>query len=136
MSGDRPTGAVYTVSPSSLSGRGDARQRSFSVGGKLASATIALMLVVTAVVYSKLSAYQREHLLSAKQTAALAVTRLFADSCAAPIVFGDNAAISESLQRLGRSDDILYAAVWSSDAEGRAEQRLAEFGTGEMAAGL
>ena len=85
MSGKPPAG-VHTVSPASLAGRGTARQRSFSVGAKLASATIALMLVVTLVVYSKLSAYQREHLLSAKQTAALAVTRLFADSCAAPIV--------------------------------------------------
>jgi len=136
MSGEPPAAATHTVSPASLTGRGAGRKRSFSVGGKLASATILLMLVVTLVVYSKLSAYQREHLLSAKQTAALAVTRLFADSCAAPIVFGDNAAISEALQRLGKSDDILYAAVWSSDGSGRADQRLAEFGSGEMAAGM
>lgn len=136
MSGEPPAAAMHTVSPTSLSGRGAARQRSFSVGGKLASATIALMLVVTAVVYSKLSAYQREHLLQAKQTAALAVTRLFADSCAAPIVFGDTVAISESLQRLGRSDDISYAAVWSSDSGGRADQRLGDLGSDEVAAGV
>jgi HPt (histidine-containing phosphotransfer) domain-containing protein/HAMP domain-containing protein len=102
--------------------------RFLSVGGKLAGATVALMLVVTAVVYWELSAYQREHLLQAKQRAALAVTRLFADSCAAPIVFGDTTAIDEALQRLGKSDDIPYAAVWNGDEVGRADQRLAELG--------
>jgi two-component system chemotaxis sensor kinase CheA len=105
--------------------------RVLSVGVKLASATVALMVIVTAIVYSELSAYQREHLLQAKQRAALAVTRLFARSCAAPIVFGDNTAIDEALRRLGKSDDIPYAAVWSSDESGRPEQRLGELGDGQ-----
>jgi HPt (histidine-containing phosphotransfer) domain-containing protein/HAMP domain-containing protein len=135
MSGESRAPVAPTISPASLSGRGAERPRSFSVGGKLAGATVALMLVVTAVVYAKLSAYQREHLLQAKQMAALAVTRLFADSCAAPLVFGDNVAVSEALQRLGKGDDILYAAVWSSDSAGRADQRVAEVGTGQIEVG-
>ena len=96
-----------------FSWRAAAPPRGLSVGGKLAGATIALMVLVTAIVFSELSAYQREHLLQAKQMAALAVTRLFADSCAAPIVFGDNVAIADTLQRLDKSDDIPYAGVWS-----------------------
>jgi HAMP domain-containing protein len=88
------------------------------------------MIVVTAVVYSELSSYQQEHLLQAKQMAALAVTRLFANSCAAPIVFGDDIALNDALYRLGRSDDIPFAAVWNADASGRADRRLAAFGTG------
>jgi signal transduction histidine kinase len=99
-----------------------------SVGAKLASATIVLMVLVTAVVYRELSSYQREHLLQAKQMAALAVTRLFADSCAAPIVFEDNAALDEGLRRLVKSEDIPYAAVWSADASGRADRLLSELG--------
>ena len=118
----RPARAVRSSAPEV------ARRAVFSVGFKLASATIALVLVFTAVVYGNLSGYQRDRLLEAKQMSALAVTRLFADSCAAPIVFGDTVAISEALQRLAKSDDIPYAAVWSSDGSGRIDQRLAEFG--------
>jgi signal transduction histidine kinase/HAMP domain-containing protein len=123
-----PTGPLLTLHPSR---RAPALPRVFSVGGKLASAIVVVMVIVTAVVYSKLSSYQREHLLQAKQMAALAVTRLFAASCAAPILFGDNVAITEALARLGRSDDIRYAAVYGSDDAGRADQRLAEFGAGD-----
>jgi two-component system, chemotaxis family, sensor kinase CheA len=133
MSGE--PSAPHTISPASLYRRETGRRRSFSVGSKLASATVLLMLVVTVVVYSKLSAYQREHLLQAKQMAALAVTRLFANSCAAPIVFGDNLAITEALRRLGKSDEIPYAAVWSSLGPEHTDQRLAEFGTGEISVG-
>lgn len=111
--------------------RAPARGRVISVGTKLAGATALLMLVVTLVVYSKLSAYEREHLLQAKQMAALAVTHLFANSCAAPIVFGDDIAIEDSLARLRGSDDIPYAAVFASDASGRAARLLAESGEGE-----
>jgi signal transduction histidine kinase len=99
-----------------------------SLGGKLASATIVLMVIVAAAGYWKLSAYEQENLLQGKQTAALAVTHLFADSCAAPIVFGDTEAINEDLHRLVKSGDISYAAVWSSAGAGRATQRLAEIG--------
>src|SRR5689334_23205255 len=70
-------------------------RRFVSVGTKLAGATIALVAAVTAVVYIELSAYQRESLLGAKEMAAVAVTTLFADSCAAAIVFGDEAGIKD-----------------------------------------
>jgi signal transduction histidine kinase len=97
-----------------------------SVGTKLAGATIVLILAVTAGVYLALSRSQRENLLQSKETSASAVTRLFVDSCAAGVVFGDEAAIEEELTTLGRNDDVEYAAVWSSDAAGHVKRRFGE----------
>jgi len=97
-----------------------------SVGTKLAGATIVLILAVTAGVYLALSRSQRENLLQSKETSASAVTRLFVDSCAAGVVFGDEAAIDEELTTLGRNDDIEYAAVWSSDSDGHVKKRFGE----------
>ncbi|HMI88000.1 MAG TPA: ATP-binding protein [Polyangiaceae bacterium] len=97
-----------------------------SVGSKLSAATIALALVVTAGIYVKLSRYQRENLLSSKELAASAVTRLFADSCAAPVVFNDDPAINEALATLGRNEEIQAATVWSVDRTGHVKQKLGE----------
>jgi signal transduction histidine kinase/HAMP domain-containing protein len=97
-----------------------------SVGSKLSAATIALALVVTAGIYVQLSRYQRENLLSAKELAASAVTRLFADSCAAPVVFNDDPAINEALSTLGRNQEIQGASVWSVDRTGHIKQKLGE----------
>jgi signal transduction histidine kinase/HAMP domain-containing protein len=97
-----------------------------SVGSKLSAATIALALIVTAGIYVKLSQYQRENLLSAKELAASAVTRLFADSCAAPVVFNDDPAINEALATLGRNEEIQGATVWSVDRAGHIKQKLGE----------
>jgi signal transduction histidine kinase len=97
-----------------------------SVGSKLSAATVALALVVTAGLYVKLSRYQRENLLSAKELAASAVTRLFADSCAAPVVFNDDPAINEALATLGRNEEIQGATVWSVDRAGHIKQKLGE----------
>jgi signal transduction histidine kinase/HAMP domain-containing protein len=97
-----------------------------SVGSKLSAATIALALVVTAGIYVQLSRYQRENLLSSKERAASAVTRLFADSCAAPVVFNDDPAINEALATLGRNEEIQGATVWSVDRAGHIRQKLGE----------
>jgi two-component system chemotaxis sensor kinase CheA len=97
-----------------------------SVGSKLSAATIALALIFTAGIYVKLSRYQRENLLSSKELAASAVTRLFADSCAAPVVFNDDPAINEALTTLGRNEEIQGATVWSVDRTGHIKQKLGE----------
>ncbi|MET0593679.1 MAG: ATP-binding protein [Polyangiaceae bacterium] len=97
-----------------------------SVGSKLSAATIALALMVTAGIYVKLSRYQRENLLSSKELAASAVTRLFADSAAAPVVFNDDPAINEALTTLGRNEEIQGASVWSVDRAGHIRQKLGE----------
>jgi two-component system chemotaxis sensor kinase CheA len=103
-----------------------------SVGSKLSAATIALALAVTAGIYVKLSAYQRENLLSAKELSASAVTRLFADSCAAAVVFNDDPAINEGLATLGRNEEIQGATVWSVDQAGHIKQKLGELSRGKV----
>jgi len=97
-----------------------------SVGSKLSAATIALALAVTAGIYVKLSEYQRENLISAKELAASAVTRLFADSCVAAVVFNDDPAVAEALATLGRNEEITGATVWSVDRAGHLKQKLGE----------
>src|SRR3954471_24606066 len=97
-----------------------------SVGTKLAGSSIVLIVAVTAGVYLTLSRSQRENLLQSKETSASAVTRLFVDSCAAGVVFGDEAAIADELTTLGRNDDVDYAAVWSTDTVGRITKRFGE----------
>src|SRR5215204_3434004 len=97
-----------------------------SVGTKMAGATIVLIVAVTAGVYLKLSRSQRENLLQSKEMSASAVTRLFVDSCAAGVVFGDDTAINDELATLGRNDDVEYAAVWSADGLGRVNKRFGE----------
>jgi hypothetical protein len=58
-----------------------------SVGAKLAGTTVVLIALATLGIYLRLSEYQRESLLHAKELSAIAVTRLSADSCAAAVVF-------------------------------------------------
>ena len=102
-------------------------RRSFlggSIGRKQAGATFALILLGAAGSYLQVSKYQRESLLGAKELGAQAVTRLFADSCAAAVVFEDDAAIKVALATLGRNDDVEYAAVWAVDKDGHAGRRL------------
>jgi len=96
------------------------------VGTKLAGSTIVLIVAVTAGVYLTLSRSQRENLLQSKEMSASAVTRLFVDSCAAGVVFGDDTAINDELATLGRNDDVEYAAVWSADGLGRVNRRFGE----------
>src|SRR5262249_11427741 len=102
-----------------------------SVGAKLASSTIVLILAVTAGVYLQLSRTQRENSLQAKERAAAALTRLFVDSCAAGVVFGDEGSVVEELTTLGRNDDVVFAAVWSTDATGRVTKRFGELRRGD-----
>ncbi|HMJ14116.1 MAG TPA: ATP-binding protein [Polyangiaceae bacterium] len=99
-------------------------RRLISVGTKLAGATVLMMSIITIGIYTTLSAYERDNLFKSKETAALAVTRLFADSSGAAVVFGDAAAIQESLNTLGRDRGLEFAAVWALTAEGGVGERL------------
>lgn len=94
-----------------------ARVRAMSVGIKFASVTISVILVVTGGVYLKLSDYQRESLLQAKERSAAAVTKLFVDSCAPAVVFEDNQALVDVLKALAHNDEVEYAAVWGVAAK-------------------
>jgi len=107
------------------------RPRLTSVGSKLAGAIIALVVVVTAGVYLKLSHWQRENLLQAKEGSSSALTRLFIDSCVPALVFDDDQKIKDELAILGRNDDVEYAAVWRSDSSGGKLQLYGELRRGE-----
>ena len=91
---------------------------------------MAVIALVTAGIYLELSRYQRESLLHAKEVSASAVMRLFADSCAAAVVFNDPSDLRDTLATLGRNEEVEYAAVWAVDDEGRVTHRLAELSRG------
>jgi signal transduction histidine kinase len=104
--------------------------RVVSIGSKFAAATMAVILLVATGIYVALSGYQRESLLHAKEMAASAVTRLFADSCAAPVEFEDETALRQALATVGRDGDIEYAAVWPVDGGGTIGAMLGELPRG------
>ena len=106
------------------------RPRLTSIATKMAGATIALILLVTAAIYLQLSRYQRESLLHAKEVSASAIMRLFADSCAAAVVFDDPVDLRDTLATLGRNQEIDYAAVWAVNEAGQVTRRLAELRRG------
>lgn len=89
-----------------------------------------LLLILAAVVYWQLSRHEREGLLRSKELASTAVVRLFADSCEAPVVFNDEAAIRDTLATLGRNPEVQYAAVWAVN-QGKIESRLGELSRGQ-----
>ena len=104
-----------------------------SVGNKLAGATFLVVATIAAASTLKVTHDQRESLLRAKEAAGSAVTRLFADSCAAPVIFEDGAAIHAALDTLGGNQDVEYAAVWAVDRSGRSTRRLGELRRGRAA---
>lgn len=103
------------------------RRARISVGTKMATGTIVLIVAVTAGVYVMLSRTQRENLLRAKEMSAAAVTQLFADSCAAGVVFGDDQAVNDGLATLSHNEDIEYAAVWATDNTGKITRPIGQF---------
>jgi chemotaxis protein histidine kinase CheA/HAMP domain-containing protein len=90
------------------------RGRSFSVGTKLAVATVLVLSASSSIPFTQLTQRERRRLVDAKAVAGTMVTDLFAASCAAPLVFSDNDAINSELDKLRRNKAIVYAAVYSS----------------------
>ena len=83
------------------------RGRFVSVGTRLAGASMALVVLVAAVLYVVVSRYERENLLHAKELSANAVTRLFAATAASAVVFNDDTAIVSELATLGGGEEII-----------------------------
>jgi signal transduction histidine kinase len=109
-----------------------------SIATKLAVGATALIILVTTVVYVKLTRYQRENLLHSKETAASAMSRLFADWCVAGVVFDDEGTIKEALATLGRNAEVEYAAVWVVDSAGNVGHQIGQLqrGRAEPLAGV
>jgi len=66
-----------------------------SVGTKLSSAILAVVVLVAVAAYIGLSRYERRSLMLAKQNAAVMVARLFATNLSAPLTFSDATGVAE-----------------------------------------
>jgi len=91
------------------------RKRHFmSVGTKLAVATVLVLAGLSFLLLKELTQRERKQLIGAKSIAGSMVTDLFAASCAAPLVFADNDAVTVELDKLRSNKSIVYAAVYSA----------------------
>jgi PAS domain S-box-containing protein len=88
--------------------------RGVSIGTKLTFATLAVLLLVSVVLYRELTRRERQSLLAAKETAATMVADLFAASLSAPLDFADNEAIETELHHLETNGEVQCAAVFSN----------------------
>lgn len=90
-----------------------------SVGTRLALTTALLVLVVSAASYVALTRYERYSLFEAKREAARAVVALLAEALSAPVVFGDDQGVRESLAFLKSNPEVLQAAVFAVAPDGK-----------------
>lgn len=90
--------------------------RGLSIGTKLTSATLAVLVLVSVLLYRELTRRERQSLLAAKETAAMMVADLFAASLSAPLDFADNEAIETELRHLEKNGEVDCAAVFLKDA--------------------
>ncbi|MDB4933490.1 MAG: hypothetical protein JWP87_462 [Labilithrix sp.] len=86
--------------------------RGVSIGTKLTIATLAVLLLVSVLLYRELTRRERQSLLASKETAAMMVADLFAASLAAPLDFADTEAIETELRHLERNGEVQCAAVF------------------------
>src|SRR4051812_49819839 len=88
-----------------------------SVGRKLASATLVVVLLVAIAVYVGLSRYERRSLMLAKEKAAVMVMQLLAANLSAPLTFADAASVGETVASLSSNPEIEFGAAWALSAE-------------------
>lgn len=98
-----------------MHGAGDQKNRltaRFSIGTKLTTATLLVLVFVSVLLYRELSRRERQSLLSAKETAATMVADLFAASLSAPLDFQDADAIGAEVGHLEKNPEVMCASVW------------------------
>ncbi|MDB5218410.1 MAG: CheA-like histidine kinase, partial [Myxococcaceae bacterium] len=91
--------------------------RGVSIGTKLTIATLAVLLLVSVLLYRELTRRERQSLLAAKETAAMMVADLFAASLSAPLDFADNEAVETELRHLEQNGEVECAAVFLEGAK-------------------
>lgn len=99
--------------------------RSFSLGTKLASATVFVLAVVAAALFFGIREHERASVFAAKETAGLMVARLFAANASAPLTFGDEKGVGESVAMLATNEDVGYGAAWAVE-DGKLGAQLGE----------
>jgi two-component system chemotaxis sensor kinase CheA len=92
------------------------QRRGVSIGTKLTIATLAVLLLVSVLLYRELTRRERQSLLAAKETAAMMVADLFAASLSAPLDFADNEAVETELRHLEQNGEVECAAVFLKGA--------------------
>jgi two-component system, chemotaxis family, sensor kinase CheA len=92
------------------------RHDRLSVGTKLSTVIVAVVLLVAATVYVGLSRYERRSLMQAKEKAAVMVTQLLAANLSAPLTFADATSVSETVGSLRSNPEIEFGAAWAVDA--------------------
>ncbi len=95
---------------------GGAQGGGLSIGARLAIATLAVLGLVSGLVYYEVSRRELAALVAAKTTAATMVADLLAESLAAPLDFGDAEAIATELAHLDANPEVSCAAVWAGDS--------------------
>ncbi len=90
------------------------KRRFFSVGSKLAVATVLVLAGLSWLLLKELTQRERRGLVDAKAVAGSMVTDLFAASCAAPLVFADSDAVAIELEKLRSNKAIAFATVYSA----------------------
>jgi HAMP domain-containing protein/HPt (histidine-containing phosphotransfer) domain-containing protein len=86
-----------------------------SVGRKLSSATLVVVVLVAAAVYIGLSRYERRSLILAKEQAAIMVMQLLAANLSAPLTFDDATSVGETVASLASNPEIEFGAAWAVD---------------------
>jgi two-component sensor histidine kinase len=88
-----------------------------SVGTKLSSAILAVVVLVAVAAYVGLSRYERRSLMLAKENAAVMVVRLLATNLSAPLTFADETGVAETVASLSSNAEIEFGAAWGLDSE-------------------
>ncbi len=89
----------------------------FSLGTKLALATVLVLAIVSLLLYVQLTGRERRSLVDSKHKAASMVADLFAVSLAAPLDFDDAEAIDKELDDLRTNPEIVCARVWTAKGD-------------------
>jgi signal transduction histidine kinase len=92
-------------------------RRFVSLGTKLSTLIIALLVVIFTFIYVEATERTRQGLVEIKEHAAAMIADLAAQSLAAPLDFQDKDAAQTEVTRLGQSPDVIYAAVWEKAGE-------------------
>src|SRR5438552_6878876 len=86
-----------------------------SVGRKLASATLVVVVLVAIAVYIGLSRYERRSLMLAKEQASVMIMQLLAANLSAPLTFADVTSVAETVASLAINPQIEFGAAWAID---------------------
>lgn len=84
----------------------------------MAGATLVILGIVAALAFLYVSRFERERVLSAKESTGLAVTGLFAQGAQAPVAFEDVKGVEEQVALVLSAPSVVHATVFGLDPTG------------------